>query len=339
MTFIHNAWYVAALPHEVTTNLLARTILDHPLVLYRQENGEAAALLDICPHRFAPLSMGMLKDGHVQCPYHGLEFDGTGRCVLNPHGNGARPSSLNVRGFPLVERHDLVWVWPGDPSRADPNEIPDFSCRVEANRKTIGGHAKAGCNYRLLVDNLMDLGHAQYVHRANAQSDAYSRTKREVKLEDGAIHALMMFPDGAPTVLASKLLGPSNQNIDQWTDIRWNRVSAMLNFIAFAPTGTPREQSLNSKGTHIITPETESSCHYFFGSSRNFGVDDPSIDDVFRAWQKQALTMEDKPMVEAIEALTPTVHKLKMTPAMLACDEAAVRVSREIDRMLTAESA
>jgi phenylpropionate dioxygenase-like ring-hydroxylating dioxygenase large terminal subunit len=340
MTFVRNAWYVAALPDEISTDgLLGRTILGDPVVLYRQENGEAAALLDLCPHRFAPLSMGMVKDGNVQCPYHGLEFNGAGRCVLNPHGNGARPKALDVRSYPVVERDGLIWIWPGERELADPAGIADFSCRTAPDRRTIGGHAQVDCNYKLLVDNLMDLGHAQYVHRANAESDAFDRVQREVKVGPDKIENLMMLPEGTPTVFVRKFLDTGNKPVDLWNDIRWTAVSSMLNFIGFAIAGTPREESLNSRGTHIVTPETEHSCHYFFGASRNFAINDTSVDDSFRAWQKQALILEDKPVVEAIERMKPVAARHGMKPAMLACDEAAVRVMREIDRLEALEAA
>lgn len=339
MTFVRNAWYVAALPEEVSDMPLGRTILDTPIALYRQPDGTAAALLDICPHRFAALSAGVMKDGHLQCPYHGLEFDGTGRCVHNPHGNGARPAALNVRTFPLVERDALIWIWPGDPALADTAQIPDFSCRVDPGRRTVGGYGHVDCNYKLLVDNLMDLGHAQYVHRANAQSDAFDRLEREVVVGDGEIQALMKIPGGTPSVLMAKFLRGANEPVDAWNDIRWNKVSALLNFIAVAPQGTPKEKSVNSRGTHILTPETETSCHYFFGSSRNFGIDDPGMDEVLRAWQAQALVREDKVVVEAIERRADYVRAHGLKPAMLACDEAAVRVSREIERLERLETA
>ena len=101
MGFIRNSWYVAALPEELSPGkLLARTLCDDPIVLFRQENGTASALLDMCPHRFVPLSDGFVVGNRVHCPYHGLEFDGKGRCVHNPHGNGARPAALNVRSYP-----------------------------------------------------------------------------------------------------------------------------------------------------------------------------------------------------------------------------------------------
>lgn len=339
MVYIRNAWYVAALPGEVGEGLLARIILGEPVVLYRQPDGSPAALLDLCPHRFAPLSMGMIKDGNVQCPYHGLEFNGHGRCVLNPHGNGATPRSLDVRSYPVVERDDLIWIWPGDAEQADPALIPDYGCRIEAGRRTIGGHAEVDCNYKLLVDNLMDLGHAQYVHRANAQSDAFDRVVREVKVDGDTIYNMMLYPGGSATTFVSKFLDAGNKPVDLWNDIRWNAVGSMLNFIAFAISGTPKEESLNSRGTHIVTPKTEDACHYFFGASRNFAIDDAEVDDAFRAWQKQALIHEDKPMVEAIEQLRPVAERHGMKPAMLACDEAAVRVSRELDRLERLEAA
>ena len=127
MTRICNAWYVVALPDEIDAGPIGRKVVDIPLVVYWQPDGSPAALLDICPHRFAALSDGVLKDGRLQCPYHGLEFDGTGRCVHNPHGNGARPTALAVRSFPVVERDALIWVWTGDAALADASDIPDFS--------------------------------------------------------------------------------------------------------------------------------------------------------------------------------------------------------------------
>ena len=334
MTFIRNAWYVAALPDElVEGKLLARTICGDPVVFLRQEDGTASALADFCPHRFVPLSMGFIEGNRLHCPYHGLQFDMAGRCTHNPHGNGARPAALNVPAYPLVERHDLVWIWMGPRDLADEAAIPDYSCRVDPARRTIGGHTIVGCNYRLLVDNLMDLGHQQFVHRSNQQSDAFDRVRRSVIAKPGQVDNLMMFPSGSPTTLARKVLGDGVALIDMWADIRWNPVGCLLNFIGFAPAGTPQEASSNTRGTHIVTPETEHSSHYFYGVSRNFALHDPAIDDVYRAWQQQALNLEDKPIVEGVQARLSFIERLQLKPAMLACDEAAVRVSRELDRL------
>jgi nitrite reductase/ring-hydroxylating ferredoxin subunit len=86
--FVRNAWYVAGWSQDLGKDqLLARTILNQPVVLYRKADGGVAALEDRCAHRFAPLSAGRLVgDDRVQCLYHGLEFDPAGNCAKNPHG-------------------------------------------------------------------------------------------------------------------------------------------------------------------------------------------------------------------------------------------------------------
>ncbi len=83
--YLKNTWYVAAWSEEVTeAALLGRKILDIPVVLYRDNAGEVVALTDRCPHRFAPLSMGKIVNGCVECPYHGLRFNGSGLVYITP---------------------------------------------------------------------------------------------------------------------------------------------------------------------------------------------------------------------------------------------------------------
>ena len=82
--FVRNAWYVAAWDHEVTRTMRRRILLDEPVVLFRTDAGKAVALEDRCCHRQAPLSMGKLAGNIVTCPYHGLQFDTTGKCVRIP---------------------------------------------------------------------------------------------------------------------------------------------------------------------------------------------------------------------------------------------------------------
>jgi vanillate O-demethylase monooxygenase subunit len=309
-----------------------------PVVLFRQASGAVAALLDLCSHRFAALSGGLVKEGNIQCPYHGLEFDRQGNCVRNPHGDGARPASLNVRSFPVVERDNLIWIWPGSTDRADPDAIPDFGCRVDAQLGHVGGYFKIECNYKLLIDNLMDLGHVQYVHRANMQTDAFSQLTREVIVDGNSVQAMIFYPSAAPNTLTRKLLPDMPDLVDGWSDVRWSPVCATLNYVAYAPAGTAKEHSKGTYGAHLLTPETVGSTHYFYGSSRNFSQGDAAIDQVLRDWQAQALLREDRQVLEAIEARGAYARALGMKPALLGCDEAAVRVSREIARLEAAEA-
>jgi len=105
MEFLLNTWYVAGWASELgAATMLPRRLLDEPVVMFRDSGGRAHALHDRCPHRFSPLSRGQLiaENGTVQCGYHGLQFDGSGRCTLNPLGAGTIPSAAKVRAYPLV---------------------------------------------------------------------------------------------------------------------------------------------------------------------------------------------------------------------------------------------
>ena len=122
---LRNAWYVAAWASEVPADkLLARTILNVPVVLWRDTTGTVTAFEDRCCHRGAPLSKGRLEGDQLRCMYHGLLFNTEGHCVEIP-GQDRIPPQAKVRTFPIVEKHQWIWIWVGDASLADPCQIPD----------------------------------------------------------------------------------------------------------------------------------------------------------------------------------------------------------------------
>ena len=102
--FLKNAWYVGAWGTEVgRQKLLRRTLLNEPVVFFRQEDGTPVALADKCAHRHAPLSEGKLVGDNIQCPYHGLEYNAAGDCVRVP-GQSQIPPGCRVQSYPVVER-------------------------------------------------------------------------------------------------------------------------------------------------------------------------------------------------------------------------------------------
>src|SRR3546814_15265850 len=105
-------------------------------------------------------------------------------------------------------------------------------------------------------------------------SDAFNRAVRKVVVGANAIEALLTIPDGKPDAGMAKFLGGYNGAVDVRWDIRWSKVSAMLNLIAIAPSGTTSEETVQHMGKHIINTETETSRHYFYGPSRTFGKDE-----------------------------------------------------------------
>ena len=161
--FLRNYWYVAALDEEVRDRPLGRTILGEPVVLFRTADGALHAFEDRCPHRQLPLSMGKIVGDALQCHYHGLRFDGSGKCVRVP-GQDHIPQNARVRTYPVVERYRWIWIWMGDPALADPAQICDFHWLQDPDWGAKPSYLHVEANWQLVVDNLLDLTHLAFVH-------------------------------------------------------------------------------------------------------------------------------------------------------------------------------
>ena len=178
---LRNAWYIGAWADELGDKPLSRRICSDPVVLFRDGSGKAAALADRCCHRAAPLHLGNLVEAGIQCGYHGLVFDATGRCVAIP-GQKLIPQDAQVRSYPAVERDQLVWLWMGDPALADPAKIVDFPYHNDPahwpNKHAV--YPIKG-NYMLMVDNLMDLTHLGYLHARTVGGNPGAHVEADMK--------------------------------------------------------------------------------------------------------------------------------------------------------------
>ena len=80
--------------------------------------GRLVAIVDRCPHRFAPLSAGDVVDGTVQCAYHGYRFGPTGAastCRRSARARRSRRRAVVPTAFAVEERYGLVWMAPEEP--------------------------------------------------------------------------------------------------------------------------------------------------------------------------------------------------------------------------------
>ncbi|WP_341887236.1 aromatic ring-hydroxylating dioxygenase subunit alpha [Variovorax sp. YR752] len=341
MTYLRRAWYVAGFADELPPGqLLARTLLDEPLVLFRRADGGVAALLDRCPHRFVPLSAGTLCDGGaaLQCPYHGLRFDGSGACVHNPHGNGAIPKAAVVSSRRVVERDGLLWLWAGDAARADEALIPDFAAVTSApEHATIRGYLPTACDYRLLADNIMDLTHADYLHAGSLGSGAITRARAQLTdLGERSMRvAWLSSGDQAPPAF-DEHLRLRGQATDQWTEVTWTAPCAMLLRVGAALQGEQRERGVDTANLHLATPEAAGRTHYWYWSTRNFAVN-PHANAAIRPIVEFAFSQQDKPRLEAQQRRIGDAEFWSLRPVLLASDAGAVRARRKLDALIAAE--
>jgi vanillate O-demethylase monooxygenase subunit len=335
MSFLYNAWYVAAWASEVKDAPMSRRLLGENVVLFRGASGTVHALADRCPHRFAPLSRGKVCGDAIECAYHGLQFDGAGRCVKNQMGGGYVPASAKVRSYPLVQKYQMLWIWMGDPLRADPGRLPNYDNIVpeaKAGQDNLDNYLHVKANYLLEIDNLMDLSHVNFLHNGTLGNETMRATQPNVTETAHSVRADLWMPNTRAPF--GELIG---QPCDQWQNMVWmSPTSMLLEFGQVAP-GAPKVQKPDELAIHIVTPETDRTTHYFFGTTGVYGEEEGWKAEAMRQAQIGAFTNEDNPMIEAIDARMDGVDLWSLDPVLLRGDTAAVKVRRRIESAIRAE--
>nr|WP_184070934.1 aromatic ring-hydroxylating dioxygenase subunit alpha [Sphingosinicella soli] len=335
MRYLKNVWYQAGWEAELDgDSLLSRTLLGENIVMFRGKEGAPQAILDRCPHRFAPLSAGRLNDGVVTCGYHGLSFDGEGRCVGNPHG---KPGAIRTRSFPIVARNMILWVWMGDPDQADAARIPDCSFIDETPEAArITGTLPTGAHYQLIVDNIMDLSHADYLHPTTL-GGMFTGAKTHVSGGNDRLLIEYNAVDCNPAPAFHSIVPPP-QKADVRVEVQWFAAGVMILAAGAQPTGTTRDPGRDSFTLHSITPETDGSAHYFYCSTRPFLTDNVEVSASIKAALEKAFVEEDKPMLELQQRQIGDADFWSLNPLLLPIDSAAVQVRRALDKLIDAEA-
>lgn len=156
-------WHPIAYSSDIGSRPIAVRLLDQRLVAYRAGDKVVVAN-DVCIHRGAPLSGGRIVDETLECPYHGLRFDGTGRCVaIPPAGPDAQiPAKLRLTTYPVQERYGLVWT-SLDPDPKVP--LPEWPAMENPSLQKVKlKPADWNCSAFRHVENFNDVAHFSYVH-------------------------------------------------------------------------------------------------------------------------------------------------------------------------------
>lgn len=310
-----NAWYAAAYDVELGRSLMARTVCNQKLVMYRCSDGRAAALEDACWHRLLPLSLGRLEGDQVVCGYHGLLFNAEGRCTHMPSQETLNPSAC-VRSYPVVERHRFVWVWPGDPALADPALVPDLHWNDDPQWAGDGKRIHVRCDYRLVIDNLMDLTHETFVHSSSIGQQAVAEAPFVATHGDRtATVTRWMQGIEAPPFWAGQIrdaLGYEGP-VDRWQIIRFEAPCTVVIDVGVAEAGTgavppggnqgdpalsQRSRGVTGHVLNTITPETDRTCHYFWAFARNYRLHEQKLTHQLREGVA-GIFKEDERVMEA----------------------------------------
>ena len=338
MTFIRNRWYMAVWSHEISPGPggmkpVGRKILGEDIVFFRDTKMQPQALSDICPHRFAPLSYGSIEGDNIKCRYHGLQFSSDGKCALDP--SGAKPPPMSVKKYPIEERDGMIYVWIGDGEPTEP--APDWLAWEDGYGATLRGTVDVGASYRLMVDNLMDDAHATHLHELLANDGHIARPDQKIeRVGDKVVMTNDIFDtDQAPFF---KPLYRRPGNVDQRVVMTWNPVSAVRIKSTVRPVGADISEEIGVDSAHVLTPETETSCHYFYSFSRNANKEDHLFTQKMQQQLGHIFKTEDAWIAEGQQRFIGDKDFWDMKPALMAQDKAAVMVRREIDKMLSAQA-
>jgi vanillate O-demethylase monooxygenase subunit len=339
--YLRNTWYMAGFADELSAEqpLLSRRLLDEPVVFFRDAAGALHALHDRCPHRFAPLSLGSLRDDTLECAYHGLRFGTDGRCAFNPHGDGATPKAAQVRTYPVCERHGVIWWWAGEAAAADPTLIPDVGFAAESpEHSQIRGYLPSACDYQLVSDNILDLTHADYLHAGGLGSGAITRVQPEVEDlgERGVAIRWLSYGDVAPQAFEVHLR-EQGRPTDQWTEVIWAAPAVMALRVGATLEGEPREAGVEARTLHAATPESPGRCHYWYWGTRNRGID-PHANEAIGRFVRFAFEQQDKPMLEAQQSRLAGADFWALKPVLLPGDAGAVRARRKLSQLMAQEA-
>ena len=339
-TWITNAWYAAAWDHEVGHAPIARTICGVPMMFYRKLDRSVVGMRDACPHRLLPLSMGLREGDSIRCKYHGLKLSPDGTAEEMPLKAEKVNKRVCAETFVVEERHRFVWVWVGDRQAADPRLIPDLWPCSARGWTVDGGYFHVAADYRLMVDNLMDLTHETYVHAGSIGQPELMEAPLETRVDGDRVFVSRWMPgiDAPPFWRgALKKDGP----VDRWQICEFIPPSAVIIDVGVAPVAAGATLESHDQGARgfvidAMTPETETSTHYFWGMARNFDIDDAGFTARFRQQQGRVFA-EDVEVLEAQQRSIAANPDMKLRGYSI--DQGSVRARQIIARLKAAEAA
>ncbi|MEP5938236.1 MAG: aromatic ring-hydroxylating dioxygenase subunit alpha [Erythrobacter sp.] len=341
---VRNRWYMAGFSSEISREPMERTILGKPVALYRKEDGSPVAMYGLCPHRYFPLAQGKVEGDALVCGYHGFTFDADGKCIKVPsQGTGA---GFCQPTYPIVEKGPICWIWMGDEDACDEALLPptqDFNLGEDGWRYSSENYLHLKGRSQLLVDNLLDLTHLPYVHHhvgggenmANPkmyEEDGVSlyRVIRTGKVPWNPFHEQVFGKDAAFEGLSdfkivSDFYGPE-------------LIRTGLPVTTAVPGYDEVPPELGSLWIlHGITPETETSTHYFGFSVRNFRLDSGELDE-FQRLSDIKIREQDVDVIDAVETRLEDAA-VRQQELLVKADGPAVKVRRIVEQMLVREQA
>lgn len=339
--FMRECWYVAGRSEDFDRDLKAVRMLDEEIVIYRDTKGMAIALEDACPHRKLPLSRGTVEGDNVVCGYHGLTFDCTGECVIAPTQLDNPPRRAAVHSYATEDRWGFLWLWMGDPDKADRDLIIDIPNFDNPNwGKTPKGAMEMACHYLYITDNLLDPSHVAWVHLTSFAGAGTDNRPLDLEESDAGVIVSRWIHDEEPAPYYKPLL-PFGPHCDRKQHYECRLPSTAINMSVYAPVGLGgKDKPLSGEAFvnisyNFITPVDAERSMYFWFQHRNMHADDAAISQRMFEGAIMAFT-EDKDVLEYVQT---GMARRKTSYLNLGLDAGAMRFRKMVERRIQQETA
>ena len=208
-------WYVACLSSELLKSPKSIRLYDEAIVLFRDETGTPRALQDRCSHRNVPLSKGQCIQGHIQCPYHGWQFDGRGECINIPALNGeSEHPKRRVPSFFTREKEGHIWIF-GQPDiepNHEPYSVPHFE---DPSYSQLLYQADFDGTLHANLENILDVPHTAFLHKGLFRGIQRNLIKTEIRrFSDRA--ECQYFGEPRPEGWLGRILAPNGGEIEHF---------------------------------------------------------------------------------------------------------------------------
>jgi vanillate O-demethylase monooxygenase subunit len=260
-------------------------------------------------------------------------------CTHNPHGKGTLPNRQVVRTFTVVERHGFVWIWMAEEA-ADHALLPDFAPIDQGPPTGIGyTYMRMPVNYRMILDNVMDLSHVDHVHgEIITTRGQLSPLIPKVEETPTTVSASWEWRQTPPILILNQFLPRPDEEARHWIRVTWSAPGNIQLSIFCAQDDTPVLDGAGQYDLHSVTPEDDGSTHYFFCTRRNHIEHDGEYNAFKIKAMHDAFWEEDGPLIAAAESEMGGEDFFALNPMLLSNDLAAVKVRRRLRDLVGQEA-
>lgn len=254
-SFLTDIWYHAMPAADIAVGaMVKKELLGQPVLFLRDKNGVVSAIRDVCPHRGIPLSYGKFDGCEVECCYHGWKFGTHGGCTSIPALTGDEKiavDKIKVRNWTVIERQGQIWIFMGDPTRANVDDIPTFP-GIGERRPNLTIADDFPCHVDHAVVGLMDPAHGPFVHQSWWWRKPSSIHEKSKKFGPSKWGFTMLKHRPSKNSAAYKILGgtPETEISFRLPGIRIEHISVgkhdVINFTAVTPVNEGMTRVTNS---------------------------------------------------------------------------------------------